>query len=152
VPLRRDGRSLNIYRTLAHAPAALDAYLSIRKALSRGDFSPALREKLAIAISAANGCGYCVPAHTLAARRLGVPEEDITLAAAGRASDPRDDMILTLARTLAHQRGWLSDEEFERARQAGITPSEMMELVAHVAANTLSNYANHVARTDIDIP
>jgi uncharacterized peroxidase-related enzyme len=150
-PLRRDGRSLNIYRTLAHAPAALDAYLSVRKALSRGSFSPQLREKLAIAISATNGCDYCVPAHTAGALSLGVSPDEIEDAKVGHATDAREDAILTLAQALAEKRGWISDEEVALARAAGVGDADVMEIVAHIAANTLSNYANHVAGTDVDV-
>lgn len=150
-PLRRDGRSLNIYRTLAHAPAALDAYISIRKTLMRGVFSPALREKLAIAISAVNACEYCVPAHIAGALRLGVSQDEIELAKSGHSPDPREDAILGLARLLTEARGRIGDEELAQARSVGVTDADVMEIVAHIAANTLSNYANHVAGTEVDI-
>lgn len=150
-PLRREGRSLNVYRTLAHAPAALDAYLAIRKALSRGSFTPQLREKLAIAISAANGCVYCVPAHAAGARKLGVPESEIEQATRGHAADAREDAILQLAVAIVTTRGWVVDATIERARNAGVTDGDVMETIAHVAANTLTNYANHVAGTAVDV-
>src|SRR5690349_1073781 len=54
----------NFYRTIAKAPAVLDAYLKIGEALGQGKLSSRLRERLAIAIAQENSCGYCLSAHT----------------------------------------------------------------------------------------
>ena len=37
-------------------------------------------------------------------------------------------------------------------KAAGYDDAEVMEIVAHVALNTLTNYVNEVAKTDIDFP
>ena len=43
-------------------------------------------------------------------------------------------------------------KENPNARKAGIDDGLMMEIVAHVAANTLTNYANELAGSEIDFP
>src|SRR5260370_18225879 len=53
----------NLYRVLGQSPAALDAYLALNEALARTKLEPKLREKVALAVSQRNGCGYCVAAH-----------------------------------------------------------------------------------------
>ena len=50
----------NLARTLANSPAALQGYLAFGEALESGVLSAKLREQIALTVSAANGCGYCV--------------------------------------------------------------------------------------------
>ncbi|MDF1839620.1 MAG: carboxymuconolactone decarboxylase family protein, partial [Planctomycetota bacterium] len=35
---------------------------------------------------------------------------------------------------------------------AGWSEAHLLELIAHVAFNTLTNYTNHVANTEVDFP
>jgi len=37
-------------------------------------------------------------------------------------------------------------------RRAGFEDGEIVEIIAHVALNTLTNYVNEVAGTEIDFP
>jgi alkylhydroperoxidase family enzyme len=49
-------------------------------------------------------------------------------------------------------RGLVADEALAAVRAAGASDAEIIEVVAHVALNTLTNYTNHVAQTVIDFP
>jgi alkylhydroperoxidase family enzyme len=46
----------------------------------------------------------------------------------------------------------VSDGDVSEVKRAGYDDAEVMEIVAHIALNTLTNYANEVAKTDIDFP
>lgn len=63
---------------------------------------------------------------------------------------------LSAAAALAHQitasRGQLRDEQIAAAREAGLTDSKIVEVVAQVTLLTLTNYLNNIATTDIDFP
>jgi alkylhydroperoxidase family enzyme len=48
--------------------------------------------------------------------------------------------------------GRIDDADFKAVTDAGFTPGEVSEIVAHVVVNTLRNYFNNVARTEIDAP
>ena len=48
--------------------------------------------------------------------------------------------------------GAISDGEIAAARQAGLTDSQIIEIVANVALNVMTNYTNRVADTAIDFP
>jgi len=60
--------------------------------------------------------------------------------------------LATFAKELIRQRGLVSDRDLNLARKAGIDDSLMLEIVAHVALNTLTNYVNRLADTEIDFP
>ncbi|MBU3922115.1 MAG: glycosyltransferase, partial [Alphaproteobacteria bacterium] len=49
-------------------------------------------------------------------------------------------------------RGRVSEEDVRRARSAGFNDAELVEIVAHVALNTLTNYLNEVFDTEVDFP
>lgn len=66
------GKVPNLLRVLAHAPAALEVYTGSKRLLHDGVLTPQAQEQIAIAIAAANGCDYCLAAHTGAARAVGV--------------------------------------------------------------------------------
>jgi len=55
-------------------------------------------------------------------------------------------------RALVTSRGAVSDEEFAAARDAGFSDGAVVELVAHTAMTTFTNYLNRVARTELDFP
>jgi uncharacterized peroxidase-related enzyme len=142
----------NLVATLAQAPVALEAYLSLSKILSRGRLSAAQREIVALAVGQENECQYCLSAHTARARAAGVSEADALKARAGDGEDSFNRALASFAKKIVCQRGHVSDDDIESARMAGIDDGLMMEVVANVAANTLTNYANELADTEIDFP
>ena len=82
----------------------------------------------------------------------GLSDVDILKARAGNSDNPLDKAVLTFAIKLVHQKGLLSDDDIAAAREAGIDDSLMLEIVANVALNTLSNYTNRLADTEVDFP
>jgi uncharacterized peroxidase-related enzyme len=143
----------NLYRVLGHSPAALGAYLAINEKLEQASLSGAVREKVALAVSQRNQCGYCLSAHAMIATRMyGVTAEGVTSAREARGADSHETALLELAARVVENRGWITDPALAAAREAGVTDGELMEIIALVAALTLSNYANHLARTPLDFP
>ena len=146
------GKVPNLFATFAQAPAALNAYLAFSDALTKGRLTPAQRESLALAIGQANSCQYCLSAHSLLAKGAGLNSEDIRTARDGHAQDALTNALVKLAVSIVEQRGQLSDEAVNEARQAGVDDGLLVEVIAHVALNTLTNYTNHIAATEIDFP
>jgi AhpD family alkylhydroperoxidase len=63
----------NFWRALAHDPATLQATWDRAQAvMAPGALDPLVKELIYIAVSTANGCGYCVHSHTAAARARGM--------------------------------------------------------------------------------
>lgn len=80
------------WRVIATNPVQLDIVWSSLKKLMHPDevggesrLSPAMREMIAVAVSASNGCSYCVNSHTTALKKHGVDDETLgeVLAIAG---------------------------------------------------------------------
>lgn len=50
------------------------------------------------------------------------------------------------------ERGHVWDADIAAVKAAGYDDGEIVEIVLHVALNTLTNYVNEVAKTTIDFP
>jgi len=142
----------NLFRVFGNSPAALEGYLNFSGALATGVLSAKVREQIALAVAEMNYCGYCLSAHTYIGGKVGLNENEITAARKVEATDEHTAAILSLARSIVVQRGELSDAEFQAARTAKLTDAEIVETVANVAVNILTNYLNHVAQTVVDFP
>lgn len=142
----------NLYATFAQSPAVLNGFLAFADALSKGALTPAQREIVALATAQANQCHYCVSAHTLLGKGAGLSADAIRDARQGRAYDPLDNAIAVLAVRLVAERGSISDADLAAAREAGLDDGRIIEVIAHVSYNVLTNYTNNVAQTDIDFP
>lgn len=137
----------NAFKTLAHAPVALNGYLALAQALGKSSLSGAEREVAALATSEVNGCDYCIAAHSFFGAKAGLSEEDIRQARSGSLS-----AVATLARQITESRGQLSDAQIAAAHEAGLSDSKIVEVVAQVTLLTLTNYLNNLAGTAIDFP
>mgnify|MGYP001342260441 CR=1 FL=1 len=66
----------NFWRALAHDPALLRAtWDRLKVVMAPGALDPLVKEMLYVAVSAANGCSYCVHSHTASARAKGMSDE-----------------------------------------------------------------------------
>jgi alkylhydroperoxidase family enzyme len=56
------------------------------------------------------------------------------------------------AASIVTARGHVSDADLSAVRAAGFSDADIVEIVLNVALNTLTNYVNEVAKTDVDFP
>ena len=73
-----------LWRTIATNPTQLEVVWTNLKTLMHpeaagqvGRLDPKTREIIALAVSATNGCPYCINSHTAALRKLGVDEQTL---------------------------------------------------------------------------
>jgi uncharacterized peroxidase-related enzyme len=137
----------NVFTTLAIAPVALETYVQASAILGKTSLSAQEKEAVYLATSQVNGCDYCLAAHTLFAGKAGLSAQDIVAARQGELN-----AYATLARQLTESRGHLTDEQIAAARTAGIDDVKIIEVIALVAVQSLTNYLNNAALTDIDFP
>ncbi len=146
------GKVPNLYRVMANEPAVLAAALNFGDALGKGSFDQKTREALALAVAGANECDYCASAHSAISKSLKVDDAEIAARLKGKSADPKLSAILRFAVAVVDKRGLVSDADLAAAREAGLTQGEIVETVAVVVANILTNYINHVAQTEVDFP
>lgn len=146
------GRIPNLLGTLATSPAGLATYLKLGEALDLASIKPAMREQIAVAIARESGCEYCASAHTTIGKMLGVKPDELARNLEGKAGDPKTQAAIDLALAIVSERGWIGDERFNAARQAGLSDAEIIEVLAITVTNLFTNYANHLFQTVNDFP
>ncbi|MBC00363.1 MAG: alkylhydroperoxidase [Rhodobacteraceae bacterium] len=143
----------NLFRLIANSPAALEGYLSLSGALAKGSLPAATRERIALAVAELNGCGYCLAAHSyIGANMAKLDPVEIEANRRGHSTDPKADAAVRFAAQVVTARGHVSDEQVKAVKLAGYSDAQVVEIILHVAVNTLTNYANEVAQTVVDFP
>jgi uncharacterized peroxidase-related enzyme len=140
-------------KLVGHSPAALEGYLSLSGALGKGKLNAQMRERIALTVAEYNGCDYCLSAHSyLASNAAKLSSAEIDAARDGRSEDARTEAALQFALRVTESRGRVSDADLAAVRLASFDEAAILEIVANVAVNVLTNYINNVAHTDIDFP
>ena len=142
----------NMTRAMANSPAALEGYLQLSGALGKGALPARAREQIALAVAQANGCDYCLAAHSAVGRMVGLTADQIRDSRLGAAVDPRADALIRFALKVVDARGRVADTDLEEVRRAGFDDAAIAEVVANVALHVFTNYFNRLAETDLDFP
>lgn len=147
------GVAPNLFRVIANSPAALEGYLGLNGALGKGQLDARTRERIALVVAELNGCDYCLSAHTYLGKNL-AKLDDAEMAAnrEGGSQDATADAAVRFAGAVVRERGHVSNADVQAVKAAGYTDGQVIEIVLHVALNTLTNYVNEVAKTEIDFP
>ena len=80
----------NFWKVLAHDPPTLRRiWGNIKEVMAPGALDPLTKEMLYVAVSASNGCHYCIASHGAAARKQGMTEAQYSelLAIVGLANE-----------------------------------------------------------------
>lgn len=143
----------NLMKLVSSSPAALEGYLALNGALAKGALGVKTGERIALAIAEINRCDYCLSAHSyLAAQVAKLDAAEINANRSGGSNDAKADAAVRFAADVANTRGHVSAAALSHIKAAGFSDAEIIEVVVHVALNTLTNYVNSVAQTDIDFP
>ena len=141
-----------MFAMLASNPTVLDVVMTLQGALSRV-LDAKTRHTIALAVSEANSCNYCLAIHSYVSSELGgMSSDDIDLARAGSSIDPKRAAVARFAQRLIETRGQVSDGDLSAVRGAGYSNSQILAIVAVSVQTLLTNYINNVNQTAIDIP
>jgi len=142
----------NLFRLIGSSPAALEGFLALSAALGK-TLDVKTRNRIALATAEANGCDYCLSAHSyLGANLAKLDETEMALNRKGHSGDAKADAAVAFAAKVARSKGKVSDADLAALRRAGFSDAQAVEIVANVAINVLTNFINNVAQTDIDFP
>lgn len=143
----------NLFRMVSTSPVALEGYLGLSGALSKGQLPAPTRERIALAVAELNGCSYCLSAHTYLGQHLAkLDEAEMKANRQGTSNDPKADAAVRFAAQVVRERGHLQAQDVEAVKKAGYNDAQILEIVLHVALNTWTNYINEIAQTVIDFP
>lgn len=143
----------NMFRLISNSPAALEGYLGLNGGLAKGALTAPTRERIALAVANYNGCDYCNSAHTYLAKNLAkLDDAEIAANRAGTSTDAKAKAAVDFAVKVSQGRGRVDAAAVEAVKAAGYSDGEVVEIVAHVALNVLTNYINEALGTEVDFP
>lgn len=137
----------NVLQNFALRPLHLLRWNDHYEELMKGEsgLSKAEREMIAVVVSVANECRYCIAAHSAALRKLTKDPALADAIAADHATahvEPRVHAMLDYARKLTREPEGMTEADVERLRGAGWTDEDVMD-IAEVTA--MFNFSNRMA-------
>jgi uncharacterized peroxidase-related enzyme len=142
----------NVHRLLSISPNTLAGFLGLQREMSK-TLDVKTRDAIALAVSQADGCDYCLAAHScMAANFAKLTPEEIALNRQGKSADPKRAAAVQFAKRLVETRGKVADGDLAYCRAAGFRDSEIVEMIALSVQYLLTNFMNNVAATEIDFP
>ena len=143
-PLEKLGFVPNVLVNYALRPSHLLRWNEHYEELMKGDsgLSKAEREMIAVVVSVANECRYCIAAHSAALRKL---TKDPALADAiaddhtSAPLEPRVRAMLDYARKLTLHPTAMSEADVEGLRAAGWTDEDVMDIAEVTGMFNLTN-------------
>ena len=144
----RTGFVPNVVLALAHRPDELRAFLAYHDAVMEreGGLTPAEREMVVVATSAARSCTYCVVAHGAILRvRAKDPLLPDLLSANWRTAPvtARQAAMLRYAVTLSTTPELVTDDDLAELRRHGFSDDDIWDIGAVTALFALSNRLAH---------
>lgn len=146
------GATPNMTRVMARS-AVLDGWLSLSGALRKGSIRAATGERIALAVAESNDCDYCLSAHTyIGANAAKLDADELERARSFDSADAKAAPLLAFTKAVLETKGAVSDQDFQAARDAGLSDAELGDVVGHIAVNVMTNYFNKAFAVDIDFP
>lgn len=141
-----------LHGKLAESPLALEAYDTLFGLVAKkATLSPIEQQVAYQAINVFHDCKYCTAGHTYLSRQVKMDEAAIAALRDGTAiPDARLQALRLFAEAVVRERGFVGDAAVDAFLAAGFTRANVLEVVTIAATKTISNYTNHITRTELE--
>ena len=141
----------NIAGAMANSPELIKAFIGLFQQVHAGTFTEAEIQTLLLTNAVTNSCTWAVAFHTMLALKEGLTQADVEAIRGRRVpADKRRGALSTLARRLIEMRGHVSEQDLTAFVDAGFKREQTLEILAVVAASTITNYAGTVAEPPLE--
>lgn len=142
----------NLFQALGNSPKALEIFLGIGGGLKGSLLSAPEQESIALTVAQANGCDYCLSAHTVLGGMVKLTPEEMVANRKGTSSDPKRKALIELTKEIVSEKGRVSDRALSSFKNAGYTDAHVPEVLLSVIQNIYTNYFNNLNQTEVDFP
>src|SRR6266403_2994045 len=143
----------NIAGVMANSPVLINSLVGLFQRVHGGSFTEAQIQTILLTNAVTNACAWAVAFHTALALKEGIDQTDVNAIREGRLPKKRQYAALsTLARSLIEKRGHLDDQDVDKFIDAGFGKDLLLEVIAVVAASTITNYTGSVTKPPLDAP
>ena len=141
----------NIAGAMATSPVLIGSLVGLFGNVHGGSFSEKQVQVVLLTNAVTNACTWAVAFHSFLAVKEGVDKSDVE--AIRERRNPKDTKyaaLSVLARTFIEKRGHLDDHDMSAFLEAGFDRDQLLEVIAIVAASTITNYTGNVTKPKLE--
>jgi len=143
----------NIAAAMAASPVLINGFIGLFERVHASSLTEAQIQTLLLTNAVTNASEWPVAFHTALALKQGVHPADVdAIRHGGLPHDVGLASLSTLARTLIEKRGRLAESDQRRFFEAGFSSEQMLEVIAVIAASTITNYTGSVTKPVLEAP
>jgi len=141
----------NLPAVIANSPKLINALVGLFAQVHSPGLSEAENQIVLLTDAVTNSSAYAVAFHTTLALQQGIDSQETSAIREGRLpKDKRFAALSSLAKTLIEKRGHISEQELNSFISAGFTKEHVLEVIAIVAASTITNYTGTIANPPLE--
>ena len=141
----------NLPAVIANSPKLINSLVALFGQVHSPGLSEAENQIVLLTEAVTNSSTYAVAFHTALALQQGISSEETTAIRERRLpTDKRFAALSALAKTLIEKRGHLTEQELDSFIAAGFTKEQVLEVIAIVAASTITNYTGTIANPPLE--
>jgi alkylhydroperoxidase family enzyme len=141
----------NIAGAIATSPVLINSLVGLFGNVHGGSFTESQIQTVLLTDAVTNASTWAVAFHTALALKEEIDPADVQAIRDGRL--PKDSKLAALsalARTMIEKRGRLDDQDVDQFIAAGFGKDHVLEVVAIVAASTITNYTASITKTPLE--
>jgi alkylhydroperoxidase family enzyme len=143
----------NIVGAIATSPVLINSLVGLFGNVHGGSFTEAQVQTVLLTDAVTNASTWAVAFHTALALKEGIDPADVQAIRESRL--PKDSKLAALsalAKTMIEKRGRLNDQDVDRFIAAGFGKDHALEVIAIVAASTITNYTGSITKPPLEAP
>ena len=143
----------NIAGAMATSPVLINCLVGLFGNVHGGSFTEAQVQTVLLTDAVTNASTWAVAFHTALALKEGVDPKDIEAIRERRLpNDSKLAALSALAKAMIEKRGRLDDQDVDRFIAAGFGKDHALEVIAIVAASTITNYTGSITKPRLEAP
>jgi len=143
----------NLIGAMSTSPVLIDSLVGLFGKVHGGSFTEAQVQIVLLTDAVTNASTWAVAFHTTLALKEGIDPVDVQAIREGRLPKDRKLAALSaLAKTMIEKRGHLNDEDVDRFLAHGFGKDHLLEVIAAVAASTITNYTGSITKPPLEAP
>jgi AhpD family alkylhydroperoxidase len=143
----------NIAATMAVSPVLINGFAGLFEQVHASSLTEPQIQSVLLTNAVTNSCAWAAAFHTALALKQGMHANDVN--AIRRGELPEDAGLAALSRlafSLIDKRGRLTELEKDCFLRSGFNAEQLLEVIAVVAASTITNYAASITLPPLEAP
>ena len=143
----------NLIGSVATSPVLINSLVGLFGNVHGGNFTEAEVQIVLLTDAVTNKAAWAVAFHTALALREKIDPADVQAIREARLpKDAKFAALSGLAKAMIEKRGHLDDADVGRFLAAGFGKDHLLEVIAAVAASTITNYTGSITKPPLEAP